>query len=59
MIKNTAPYAALLLRVSLGMAFLAHGSVKVFVFGPTAAAAWFASIGLPAVVAYTTIVLEV
>jgi putative oxidoreductase len=33
MIKaSTAPYAALLLRVSLGIMFLAHVGLKVFVF---------------------------
>ena len=29
---RTAPYAALLLRITLGVFFLAHGLVKAFVF---------------------------
>ena len=33
MIKSsTAPYAVLLLRVSLGVMFLAHVALKIFVF---------------------------
>ena len=31
-IDRTAPYAALLLRLSLGVLFLAHGLLKAFVF---------------------------
>lgn len=31
---RTAPYAALLLRISLGIMFLAHASVKLFIFTP-------------------------
>lgn len=29
---HTAPYAALLLRIALGVMFLAHGLLKVLVF---------------------------
>ena len=31
---RTAPYAALLLRVTLGLLFLAHAWLKIFVFTP-------------------------
>ena len=31
---RTAPYAALILRVTLGILFLAHAGLKIFVFTP-------------------------
>jgi putative oxidoreductase len=59
MIKSsTAPYAALLLRVSLGVMFLAHVALKIFVFTVPGVVGYFASLGLPAIVAYGTIALE-
>ena len=56
---RTAPYAALLLRVSLGVLFLAHGGLKFFVFTPAGAAKFFDSVGLPPSLAYVTIAVEV
>jgi putative oxidoreductase len=45
---KSAPYAALLLRVSLGILFLLHGLyLKVFVFTLPGTAQFFASMGLP------------
>ena len=59
MIKtSTAPYAALLLRVSLGIMFLAHVSLKLFVFSVPGFVGYFASLGLPAALAYAVIALE-
>src|SRR5206468_4137187 len=59
MIKtSTAPLAALLLRVSLGIMFLAHVGLKIFVFGVPGFVGYFSSLGLPAVVAYAVIGLE-
>lgn len=59
MIKaSTAPYAALLLRVSLGLMFLAHVGLKVFVFTIPGFVDYFASLGLPAILAYAVIALE-
>lgn len=59
MIKlSTAPYAALLLRVSLGIMFLAHVSLKIFVFSVPGFVGYFASMGLPAILAYAVIALE-
>ncbi len=55
---RTAPYAAFLLRVSLGVMFLAHAGVKLFVFTPAGTAAFFGSVGLPPALAYLVIVLE-
>ncbi|MEL6978671.1 MAG: DoxX family protein [Pseudomonadota bacterium] len=60
--KTNAPaqadLAAFVLRVSLGVMFLAHAGLKVFVFTPAGAAAFFASLGLPGELAYATIAAE-
>ncbi len=59
MIKlSTAPYAALLLRLSLGALFLAHVALKVFVFTIPGFVGFFGTLGLPAIFAYATIALE-
>jgi len=59
MIKTaTAPYAALILRVSLGILFLAHVGLKIFVFTIPGFVGFFASLGLPSILAYLVIVLE-
>ena len=55
---KTAPLAALLLRLSLGILFLPHVGLKLFVFGIPGFVGYFASLGLPAIAAYLTIVLE-
>lgn len=55
---RTAPYAALVLRLSLGILFLAHVLLKIFVFTPAGTAGFFASLGLPGWLAYVTIVWE-
>jgi putative oxidoreductase len=56
MIDNrTAPYAALVLRVALGVMFIAHSLVlKYFVFTLPGTAQFFQSLGLPAGLAYLT-----
>jgi putative oxidoreductase len=56
MIDNrTAPYAALILRVTLGLMFIAHSLVlKYFVFTLDGTAQFFQSLGLPAALAYAT-----
>jgi putative oxidoreductase len=60
MIDNrTAPYAALVLRVTLGALFLAHAGLKIFVFTPAGTAQFFGSLGLPPALAYVTILAEV
>ncbi|ACP22918.1 hypothetical protein NGR_b14670 (plasmid) [Sinorhizobium fredii NGR234] len=55
---RTAPYAILILRVALGLLFLAHAGLKAFVFTPAGTAQFFASLGLPPALAYLTIALE-
>ena len=57
--SRTAPYAALLLRVSLGALFLAHAGLKVFVFTPAGTAKFFGSVGMPPELAYVVITAEV
>jgi len=51
--------AALLLRLTLGILFLAHAWLKIFVFTPAGAAGYFQSLGLPGALAYLTILAEV
>jgi putative oxidoreductase len=55
---RTAPYAALLMRLVLGILFLAHAGLKIFVFTPAGTAHFFGSLGLPPALAYITIVWE-
>ncbi|MBM3605372.1 MAG: DoxX family protein [Alphaproteobacteria bacterium] len=55
---RTAPYAATLLRVSLGLLFLAHAGLKLFVFTPSGTAQFFQSLGLPGAAAYLVILAE-
>ena len=54
----TAPYGALILRLSLGIMFVAHGMLKVRVFTIPGTVAFFQSLGLPTWLAYVTIVVE-
>jgi putative oxidoreductase len=56
---RTAPYAATLLRVALGLLFLAHAGLKIFVFTPAGTAQFFGSLGLPPALAYLIIAIEV
>jgi len=58
-LNATAPYGAFLLRVSLGVMFLAHGLIlKYFTFTLAGTAQWFESIGLPGYLAYVTFGVE-
>jgi putative oxidoreductase len=55
MIDNrTAPYAALVLRVALGVMFIAHAGLKYYVFTLPGTAQFFQSLGLPGILAYAT-----
>jgi putative oxidoreductase len=52
---RTAPYAATLLRVSLGLMYIAHSLVlKHFMYTLPGTAQFFESLGLPAALAYAT-----
>jgi putative oxidoreductase len=56
--SRTAPYAALLLRVSLAVLFFAHAGLKFFVFTPAGTAKFFGSVGMPPELAYVVITAE-
>jgi putative oxidoreductase len=56
--SRTAPYAALLLRVALGLLFITHGLAKVLGFGIAGTVTFFASIGYPDFVAYLVLLAE-
>ncbi|WDZ96770.1 DoxX family protein [Herbaspirillum sp. WKF16] len=58
-VNTKADYAALLLRVTMGIFFLAHAALKIFVFTPAGAAGFFASLGVPGWLAYPVMLLEV
>jgi putative oxidoreductase len=55
---TTAPYAALVLRLSLGIMFIAHALLKVFVFGLPGTVGFFESVGFPGWLAYVTVAAE-
>jgi putative oxidoreductase len=52
------PYGTLLLRLALGVLFLAHGLVKLLVFKPAGTATYFRLLGLPGFVGYLTMAAE-
>ena len=56
--STTAPYAVLLLRLSLGAMFIAHAMLKVRVYTIPGTVKYFESLGLPGFVAYFTIAAE-
>lgn len=49
---RTAPYATLLLRLTLGTMFIAHGLLKILVFTLPGTAQFFASVGFAGWLAY-------
>ncbi|MEJ2130794.1 MAG: DoxX family protein [Gammaproteobacteria bacterium] len=51
-------YAALLLRLTLGTMFIAHGALKVFVFTLPGTVAFFESVGLPGSLTYLVVAAE-
>ena len=55
---NTIAYATLLLRLSLGVMFIAHGLLKVLVFTPAGTVGYFASLGIPEAFAWLTMAAE-
>ncbi len=56
--SRTAPYAALALRVSMGVLFIAHALLKLLVFTLPGTVQFFQSLGLPGVLAYVTFAAE-
>lgn len=55
---RTGPYAIFGLRFVLGLLFLAHAGLKIFVFTPAGTAQFFGSLGLPPALAYVAILWE-
>jgi putative oxidoreductase len=55
---RTAPYAAFVLRISLGVMFIAHAALKYYVFTMPGTVQFFQSIGLPGALAYITVWAE-
>ncbi|MCC5809176.1 MAG: DoxX family protein [Ectothiorhodospiraceae bacterium] len=53
--QDQAAYAALVLRLALGVMFLAHGLLKLVVFTPAGTAGFFESIGLPGFLGHLTL----
>jgi len=51
-------YAALLLRVSMGIGFIAHAWLKYAVFTPAGTVQYFQSLGLPGPLAYVVMAAE-
>lgn len=57
-VSPLAPYGATLLRLALGVLFLAHALTKLLVFTPAGTAAYFESLGLPGALGYLSIGVE-
>ena len=56
--SQTAPYGAFVLRISLGLMFIAHALLKVFVFTLPGTVQFFQSVGLPGALAYLVVAAE-
>jgi putative oxidoreductase len=56
---RTAPYAVLLLRVALGVMFLAHAWLKISVFTVPGFAGFLEKVGYPAILAWPIVLAEV
>jgi putative oxidoreductase len=52
-------YATTLLRITLGVMYLAHGLLKLLVFSPEGTAGYFASLGVPAFMGPLTMAIEI
>jgi putative oxidoreductase len=57
--QRFSPYAALLLRVSLGAMWLTHAALKLFVFTIPGFEGFLTSHGMPAFVAWPVVLLEI
>ncbi|MBM3358209.1 MAG: DoxX family protein [Betaproteobacteria bacterium] len=55
---RTTPYAALVLRIALGVMFIAHALLKYYVFTLPGTVQFFESLGLPGPLAYVTFYAE-
>ena len=57
--NQQSEYAALILRIGLGVMFLAHGLLKVFVFTLPGTVGFFESVGFPGFLAYVVTAGEI
>ncbi len=57
--NQNAQYAATLLRLALGVMFIAHGLLKAVVFGMPGAVGFFESVGFPGALAYVVTIAEI
>lgn len=57
--SRTVPYAALVLRLALGIMLVAHGLTKLLVFTPAGTAQFFQSLGFPGFLAYVVMTFEI
>ena len=57
--ENSSSYAALILRLALGVMLIAHGFLKIFVFTMPGTVGFFESIGYPGFFAYVVTFIEV
>jgi putative oxidoreductase len=55
---RNADYAAFVLRISLGIMFVAHALLKLFVFTLPGTAQFFETLGLPGILGYATFAAE-
>ena len=56
--QGTLPYGVTLLRVSLGVMWMAHALLKLFVFTLPGTARFFTSVGFPGFLAYPVFAME-
>ena len=56
---HTAPYALFVLRVALGVMWISHALLKIWVFTLPGAARFFESAGLPGFLVYPVVVAEI
>lgn len=56
---ETSPYGALLLRLALGVMYIAHGLLKIFVFTLPGTVSFFENFGYPGWTAYVVVVAEI
>lgn len=54
-----APYGAFLLRVALGVMFLAHAYLKLAIFTMPGFAGFFSQVGLPEILAWPIVLAEI
>lgn len=56
--RNTADYGVTLLRISLGVMWIAHALLKLFVFTLPGTGKFFESVGIPGILAYPVFAAE-